>query len=528
MTKTLWFGAVLLLVACDPVAELRTDGEPDLASEEYALVGGAAVNPSFESSLSGWAGYNASLSREAMAGAPHGSYVAKVTRVSGSSFSIDDNTESVSSTVGGRTYAATVYVKAGNAASVGKPLVAKLRERSPSGSVVQTSSPVHSLTAQFVKVSVQLKSAATGSRLELYVAQLSGAVGDAFYVDNLTLVAEGAAVVDAGSGGGAGGGSGGGSGGGMAVVDAGSGGGAGGGSGGAGGGTVVVDAGSSGGAGGGATTGGLWAWDARTAVVTGTFPVKNIVNPSMTLTDWGVATAEAKDGDPEYSVTLTSGGTLDMKVRIPLGVKPDPSGDGHLTVRDVARGREHDFWQAKFDATTGRISSASAAGSFPLGAVNTGNSGWGGGDAANTPLRRGLITPEDLKAAIAAKGALPYTLQFGTPNIGGTASTKIYPGMHNAPTGDGTSPPEGTWIRLDPTVDVEALAIPEWQKVIARTLQLHGAINRDNSGAWAIYAENPVNRGVTWALAGLPASAGSVSLAGLPLSRLQLLQPPPH
>ena len=47
-------------------------------------------NPSFEVNTSGWAGYQATLAREAQAGAPAGGFVAKVTRSSGTFFTIDD------------------------------------------------------------------------------------------------------------------------------------------------------------------------------------------------------------------------------------------------------------------------------------------------------------------------------------------------------------------------------------------------------------------------------------------------------
>ena len=55
-----------------------------------------------------------------------------------------------------------------------------------------------------------------------------------------------------------------------------------------------------------------------------------------------------------------------------------------------------------------------------------------------------------------ASGGLPYTLQFGMPNI--AQGSPRYPGAHNVPTGDFSSVVEGTWIRLDPAYDVESSA----------------------------------------------------------------------
>jgi hypothetical protein len=276
------------------------------------------------------------------------------------------------------------------------------------------------------------------------------------------------------------------------------------------------------------TPGAIWAWDASKGVVEGTFPTKNVVRPNFVMTDWAVATAVAKAGDPEYDVPRSQEGGV-LKVRIPLGTKPDPSGDGHLSVHDPEKGLRYEMWQAVYDSTTRKIKGCSAGQSFPQDAVNI-TQGWRGSNAAGTPSWRGLVTPEQMKAAIDAKGDLGMTLQFGTPNIGGVAcppGTPRYPGSHNAPTGDHSSPMEGTWIRLDPAVDVEALAIPEWQKVLARTLQRRGAINRDNAGAWGIYGENPINRpGVSWSLAGLSGGQAALSTA-FPFAKLQILAPPP-
>ena len=206
-------------------------------------------------------------------------------------------------------------------------------------------------------------------------------------------------------------------------------------------------------------------------------------------------------------------------MRIPLGTRPDPSGDGHLTVRDVEEGIETDFWQAEYDPPAADHLHERSRRQFDLGAVNEQTSGWGG-NAANTPLRRGLVTPE----AIAA-GAINETLQVSMPNIAGTTSSFRYPALHNAPTGTNNSLPEGTWIRLDPAVDVDALAIPAWQKVIARALQDHGAINRDNGGTFAIYGRNPINEGASWTSVGLSGTAAGFSPL-FPWNRIQVLAPP--
>jgi len=64
-------------------------------ADESETMEDATSNPSFESSLTGWMGWQASLTRVALSGAPNGSYVVKVSRSTGTSFAIDDSPNSI-------------------------------------------------------------------------------------------------------------------------------------------------------------------------------------------------------------------------------------------------------------------------------------------------------------------------------------------------------------------------------------------------------------------------------------------------
>ena len=80
-------------------------------------------------------------------------------------------------------------------------------------------------------------------------------------------------------------------------------------------------------------------------------------------------------------------------------------------------------------------------------------------------------------------------------------------------------------MQLDPSVKVNDLPIPSWQKTIARALQVYGMYLRDSSGSLAIWAENPIARGYdAWAKVGL--SGDSVSLAGIPWGKMRVLSAP--
>jgi hypothetical protein len=269
-----------------------------------------------------------------------------------------------------------------------------------------------------------------------------------------------------------------------------------------------------------------WHWDARTARVDQNsaalieaWLTYAVVSPNMPTGFWAVATADAKAGDPERHVTASEGGTLDELIRIPQGTRPDPSDDGHLTIRDVARNRESDLWQVKTDAS-GRITSCTSGASFPLGAWTENPKPVWSADAASFPLRRGLVTPEDIK-----RGAIDHPLVFGEPLIG--AGAPRYPATHNAATGSSGHLVEGTWLRLDPTLDVAALHLPPWQEMVAVAAQRYGMFLRDNSGSLAVYGENPINSGggARWQAVGVDPVSARFSPA-FPWKRMQVLSPP--
>lgn len=279
----------------------------------------------------------------------------------------------------------------------------------------------------------------------------------------------------------------------------------------------------------GGGTGMAWDWDATTAALDPnsaaliqTLLGYGIVSPNLVMNNWAVATADSATASPCYNVPLTSGGNADSTICIPLGTKPDPSGDGHLTIRDSIHGRETDFWQAKYDSTSQRISSASAGTSFPIGSVNEITTGWGG-DAANLPLRRGLVTPDEIKA-----GVINHPLVFSTPFIG--SGSPRYPAVHNAATCGSTCTNhlvEGTWTRISPSVNCSSFSLPAWQVAICTAIQKYGMFLRDNAGSFGVYGQNPINGGTTWSAAGLSGNSAAFS-SSFPWSQLQVLSPPPQ
>lgn len=154
--------------------------------------GNVLSNPSFESNLSGWGSYQGSLTREAQAGAPHGGFVARVARQTGTFFTIDDGGANVTSTAPGRAFTASAWVKAATAASQGKPVQLKLRERAAGGSIVaDVGSPSVNLTTSWQKLVVTRTTTTSGGSLGVRVSHTGAVAGSAMYVDAF-LLTEGA------------------------------------------------------------------------------------------------------------------------------------------------------------------------------------------------------------------------------------------------------------------------------------------------------------------------------------------------
>jgi hypothetical protein len=267
----------------------------------------------------------------------------------------------------------------------------------------------------------------------------------------------------------------------------------------------------------------------------------------LVMCKWGVAMAESKAGDPSYTVKLLKpkSGRLDKKIRIPLGTRPNKSPDAALTIWDAISGREHDMWRAKYNPKTRRIVSAVNAHSFPAGADSEldKDGAIGGSNLGLVPLRRGIVTPEDL-----IRGYVSQTMQMALPEVGGGAPR--WPAIHNLPrTAHGTTNNNvgpnrmvcGTWLRLDPSINVDTLPIQPWEKVIAKGLQNYGVIIRDFARTLIIYGKDAVNGGKKWVDAGIKPGKGGKNVCpetndakgaefstSFPWDRLQVLKPMKH
>lgn len=190
--------AVLMsLDACgvDSAIEAYDDGESgdvDAISEGglELLPGNLLTNPSFESGTAGWHCYNCTVAAISSSVAPNGTRIGRVTRATGTDFSVGD-WPGTQSTAAAQTFSAVAFVRAGssNAAStIGKKSSICLRERDAAGAFVATQcgTPV-ALGTAYVPVRVDYTARASG-RLDLFVYLSGGSGTDAFSVDAVSLV----------------------------------------------------------------------------------------------------------------------------------------------------------------------------------------------------------------------------------------------------------------------------------------------------------------------------------------------------
>jgi hypothetical protein len=152
--------------------------------------GNILPNPSFETNISGWGAWQASLTRLAAADAPDGGFAASAqATVAGASYTVQSNQLTIPAGGGGATYTATGWARAGNASATGKPFYIKIRERTSAGGLVREwTSNAPPLSATFQSVSVTATVVNAGDLLDVRMGQSGTAVGDVGVFDAISLV----------------------------------------------------------------------------------------------------------------------------------------------------------------------------------------------------------------------------------------------------------------------------------------------------------------------------------------------------
>ncbi|MGD9622072.1 MAG: carbohydrate-binding domain-containing protein [Mycolicibacterium sp.] len=235
--------------------------------------------------------------------------------------------------------------------------------------------------------------------------------------------------------------------------------------------------------------------------------VANLYQYSVAL----ISPDEVTATTPRYDVKFTKPWGSDpfgsLTVPIPEGTKVPPGSDRQIAILDPTTGTAFGIWQAKYNQVTGTWS-GSWGGMSDLDGNGVDQSG--SATATNIARYAGVVTAAEFGAAIGANTGLDHALVFSTdiagPDFVGPATKSDGGNL----AGVAAPIPQGYRVQLDPTIDVDAIAdITAGEKVIAKTLQTHGAYVVDQGGARMAFsfellddatAKTP---GAVWADAGL-------------------------
>jgi hypothetical protein len=237
---------------------------------------------------------------------------------------------------------------------------------------------------------------------------------------------------------------------------------------------------------------------------------------------WGMPIYWARQGDPTWDVANSCSQKQPSEfnsVRIPTGAEPDPTSDAAMTVFDQGRGIVYGFHNARFNQQTKRwsacggtvyyLSSLGLDGRLPQSDKqrNFGHRGF--------PPPTWAVRLDEINA-----GAIRHVLKISVHHTG---CDHVFPAVNDeCGTRAANAPPEGTRIRIKPSVDLSKLHLSRAAMVIATALQRYGAVIGDQSGKNAtLKVENTTaeGRGQRWS--GLLADD---ALANIPLSMFQVIK----
>ena len=240
-----------------------------------------------------------------------------------------------------------------------------------------------------------------------------------------------------------------------------------------------------------------------------------------------VPASAVDEATPRYDITMTAGGgdPIPGTIPQPAGTTAPPMvttygdpGDGHVTVADDTTNAAYSLWQA-----TPSLNPRSAAYGGSAALDGDGREIAGSSTASNISRLAGVITVAEINAAIAANRGLGHALLFTSTQA---ASSFVYPAQKS----DGVTVgglPMGTRVQLNPSIDVNGIAaITPFEKVIAKTLQTHGAYLGDKGGATMSFSFEFLkdgNPGAGWNALGL---WDYYDLARIPWASLRVLTPP--
>lgn len=227
--------------------------------------------------------------------------------------------------------------------------------------------------------------------------------------------------------------------------------------------------------------------------------------------------ADSSTASQSVACTITTWGPCAFdghRVPIPEGARPNRGSDGAMVVVDETARQIFEFWQARY--TGGEWTTSTGA------VGNLDGSGWGGGATASGASRLGGV----VRIAEVRDGVIPHALALQASNV---CANVVRP---PATTTDGHSTradclPEGARLRLDPTVDLDALDLRPGERAVAQAMQTYGGYIVDQGGAALSMSFELDPTASTGSVGSVYAQAGFRwdydDMTGVPWERLQVL-----
>ncbi|GIX08039.1 MAG: hypothetical protein KatS3mg115_2442 [Candidatus Poribacteria bacterium] len=180
----------------------------------------------------------------------------------------------------------------------------------------------------------------------------------------------------------------------------------------------------------------------------------------------------------------------DRDGEVPLeGCAGSPDKDNNMVVIDLVNRCEYDFWQMRRENGQWVASWGNALSIDGSGVFEQGLSARGSGFA----FLAGVIWPHELR-----QGEIPHALIFNLPERFVRDGGPVPPATESdGISWDPAALPEGARLRLDPTLDLEALPMSPVERTIARAMQEYGLFLSDIGGGQpvlALYAVDPAKR----------------------------------
>jgi hypothetical protein len=231
---------------------------------------------------------------------------------------------------------------------------------------------------------------------------------------------------------------------------------------------------------------------------------------------WGQPVYWARAGDTPYNVTGVSGPRPPElnHLRIPAGAHAAHNSDGTMSIFDLHSGYVTLLTDARYDPATARWSASGASVTYLNSngldvmterSNNPGNTGTHrGNNGADSVVRWDMVQAGIVNHVLKVSSGPELSPRWVFPMTGSDGHGAV---------NDPAVPPEGTRLRIKPSIDLTKLGLKPDALIIAQALQTYGTYLGDSGGTTALKLESTAieGRGQLW-------SVSTDDLCALPLT----------